>query len=93
MKLIASFFALAALTLVGVGSAFAQEESPSPEEKAHLKAQRWNMWRYDAWLPLGQGERPVTLGEGGTPLLRVERIAAPPFPAPPAPEPVPEVPA
>ena len=52
------------------------ETLPSPEEKAHLKAQRWNMWRYGAWLPLGQGERPVTLGEGGTPLLRVERIAA-----------------
>ena len=52
------------------------ETLPSPEAKAHLKAQRWNMWRYDAWLPLGRGEHPVTLGEGGTPLLRVERIAA-----------------
>jgi threonine synthase len=34
------------------------------------------MWRYDAWLPLREGEHPVTLGEGGTPLLRVERLAA-----------------
>jgi threonine synthase len=41
-----------------------------------LKAQRWTMWRYDGWLPLSQGEHPITLGEGGTPLIRVERIAA-----------------
>ena len=34
------------------------------------------MWRYDGWLPLGSGEHPITLGEGGTPLLRIERIAA-----------------
>ena len=52
------------------------ETLPPPEAKAHLKGQRWNMWRYDAWLPLKQGEHPVTLGEGGTPLLRIERIAA-----------------
>ncbi|HLZ45549.1 MAG TPA: threonine synthase [Gemmatimonadales bacterium] len=49
---------------------------PAPEAKAYLRAQRWTMWRYDGWLPLRDGERPVTLGEGGTPLLRVERIAA-----------------
>jgi len=34
------------------------------------------MWRYDGWLPLARGEHPVTLGEGGTPLLKVERLAA-----------------
>jgi len=34
------------------------------------------MWRYDGWLPLAEGEHPVTLGEGGTPLLKVERVAA-----------------
>jgi threonine synthase len=28
------------------------------------------------WLPLADGEQPVTLGEGGTPLLKAERIAA-----------------
>jgi threonine synthase len=32
------------------------------------------MWRYGAWLPLAEGERPVTLGEGGTPLLGVKRL-------------------
>jgi len=34
------------------------------------------MWRYDGWLPVGPDERPVTLGEGGTPLLRAERVGA-----------------
>jgi threonine synthase len=31
------------------------------------------MWRYRRFLPLLRGERPVTLGEGGTPLLPLER--------------------
>ncbi len=31
------------------------------------------MWRYRRFLPLLPGEAPVTLGEGGTPLLRLER--------------------
>ena len=34
------------------------------------------MWRYREWLPLVDGEAPVTLGEGGTPLLAAPRIAA-----------------
>jgi threonine synthase len=34
------------------------------------------MWRYDAWLPLAEGEHPITLGEGGTPLLKVQRLGA-----------------
>jgi threonine synthase len=33
------------------------------------------MWRYRAFLPLAPGEEPVTLGEGGTPLLRSRRLA------------------
>jgi len=32
------------------------------------------MWRYREWLPLADGEAPVTLGEGGTPLLSVPRV-------------------
>ena len=47
---------------------------PSPEAKTQLRRQRWTMWRYDAWLPLAEGERPITLGEGGTPLLGVARL-------------------
>jgi len=36
----------------------------------------WDMWRYRAVLPLAPGERPVTLGEGATPLLDAPRLAA-----------------
>ena len=31
------------------------------------------MWRFREFLPLGNGEEPVTLGEGETPLLEVRR--------------------
>ena len=31
------------------------------------------MWRYRAWLPLVDGEVPVSLGEGETPLLKLEK--------------------
>jgi len=34
------------------------------------------MWRYREWLPLTSGENPVTLGEGGTPLLEAARLGA-----------------
>jgi threonine synthase len=49
---------------------------PPPESKSLLRRQRWTMWRYDSWLPLAEGEHPVTLGEGGTPLLRAQRVGA-----------------
>ena len=42
-------------------------EGPSPRrDQLH---QRWDMWRYAPLLPLVPDEAPVTLGEGGTPLL------------------------
>jgi threonine synthase len=31
----------------------------------------WTMWRYREMLPVDVGEEPVSLGEGGTPLLRL----------------------
>jgi len=34
------------------------------------------MWRYREWMPLLPDEEPVTLGEGGTPLLPAERLGA-----------------
>jgi threonine synthase len=37
--------------------------------------ERWDMWRYAALLPLHQNERPVSLGEGGTPLLESPALA------------------
>ncbi len=47
---------------------------PSPEAKAQLRSRCWSMWRYREWLPLQADERPVTLGEGATPLLPVDRL-------------------
>jgi len=34
------------------------------------------MWRFRRFLPLAPGEAPVTLGEGDTPLLRLDRVAS-----------------
>ena len=36
---------------------------------------RWDMWRYAAVLPLADGESPVSLGEGLTPLHDVPELA------------------
>jgi threonine synthase len=36
---------------------------------------RWDMWRYAALLPLRDGEQPVSLGEGATPLIEAPRLA------------------
>jgi threonine synthase len=36
---------------------------------------RWDMWRYGAALPLREGEAPVTLGEGCTPMLELPALA------------------
>ena len=50
--------------------------APTPDAKVLLPGRRWTMWRYREWLPLAEGDAPVTLGEGGTPLLTVPRLAA-----------------
>jgi threonine synthase len=47
---------------------------PPAEAKSLLKDRRRNMWRYREWLPLADGEHPITLGEGGTPLLPLNRL-------------------
>ncbi|HEX7122763.1 MAG TPA: threonine synthase [Gemmatimonadaceae bacterium] len=36
---------------------------------------RWDLWRYRAALPLADGEVPVSLGEGATPLIESPRLA------------------
>jgi threonine synthase len=41
-----------------------------------LAGRPWTMWRYREWLPLEAGESPVSLGEGGTPLLDATRIGS-----------------
>src|SRR5207247_1600986 len=50
--------------------------TPAPEGKALLPRRGWTMWRYREWLPLADREAPISLGEGGTPLLTVPRLAA-----------------
>src|SRR5690606_36937961 len=36
---------------------------------------RWDMWRYSSLLPLHDGESPVSLGEGATPLHELPELA------------------
>ena len=52
------------------------DATPGPDVRTRLHEREWTMWRYREWLPLAAGENPVTLGEGGTPLLRVPRLGA-----------------
>jgi threonine synthase len=35
----------------------------------------WTMWRYRAMLPIADGEEPISLGEGATPLVPLSRRA------------------
>jgi threonine synthase len=48
--------------------------APPPSLKGELGARGGGMWRYREFLPLQEGEEPITLGEGSTPLLRVRRL-------------------
>ena len=50
-------------------------ELPSDARDAFAR-RAWTMWRYRELLPLEAGEEPVSLGEGGTPLLRAPRLGA-----------------
>jgi threonine synthase len=43
-------------------------------ERDALAARPWTMWRYREMLPVAEGEEPVTLGEGATPLLPIELL-------------------
>lgn len=47
--------------------------SPIPARDA-LPA-RWDMWRYGAVLPVADGEAPVSLGEGMTPIIELPGLA------------------
>lgn len=44
-------------------------------KRSEVGRRPWNMWRYRELLPLARGEEPVSLGEGGTPLLRSPSLA------------------
>jgi len=48
-------------------------DSPWPTRDAI--GPRWDLWRYRAVLPIRDGEQPVTLGEGATPLLESPTLA------------------
>lgn len=50
--------------------------APGLDAKPLLRERPWTMWRYREWLPLNAGENPITLGEGGTPLLDAPRLGA-----------------
>ncbi len=41
-----------------------------------LEGRPSTMWRYREVMPLAAGEEPISLGEGGTPLLRIPELAA-----------------
>ncbi len=41
----------------------------------NLAGRPWTMWRYREVMPLAADELPVSLGEGGTPLLSLPRLA------------------
>jgi threonine synthase len=45
------------------------------QSREALTARGHTMWRYREFLPLVGDEEPVSLGEGGTPLLRAHRLA------------------
>src|SRR3982750_2598646 len=45
-------------------------------KKETLAARAPNMWRYRELMPLFDGEQPITLGEGWTPLVHARRLGA-----------------
>lgn len=47
---------------------------PPEVKRDRLDELPMGVWRYREFLPAIAGEDPVTLGEGGTPLLRAERL-------------------
>jgi threonine synthase len=48
-------------------------DSAWPDRDAILP--RWDMWRYSPVLPLLDGESPVSLGEGATPMQELPKLA------------------
>lgn len=43
---------------------------------ADLAKRAWTMWRYREVMPLAGDEEPISLGEGGTPLLSAPKLAS-----------------
>ena len=51
------------------------DKLPGPGAKSTYGTRQWSMWRYREWMPLLDGEAPVTLGEGATPMVPVPEFA------------------
>jgi threonine synthase len=51
-------------------------QSATSWDKRSLTGRVANMWRYRELMPLLDGEEPLTLGEGWTPLVHVRRLGA-----------------
>src|SRR4051812_23500277 len=51
-------------------------ESARGWEKSSLGGREATMWRYRELMPLFDGEAPITLGEGWTPLVHARRLGA-----------------
>ena len=51
-------------------------EAAKEWSKASLSGRAANMWRYRELMPLLDGEEPLTLGEGWTPLVHARRLGA-----------------
>jgi threonine synthase len=49
---------------------------PAPALRDTFARRPQTMWRYRELLPIAAGEEPVSLDEGGTPLLRARRLGA-----------------
>src|SRR5260221_14702690 len=52
-------------------------------KKETLAAREPTMWRYRELMPLFDGEQPLTLGEGWTPLIHARRLGGGPRVSPP----------
>jgi threonine synthase len=52
-----------------------QRQPPTVTARAEVRRGH-GMWRFRPFLPLAEGEQPVTLGEGDTPLLRLQHSGA-----------------
>ncbi|MGQ0536027.1 MAG: threonine synthase, partial [Methanobacteriota archaeon] len=51
-------------------------ELPSPKLPSDWRSRPVSAWKYKEFLPLRAGTAPVSLGEGGTPLVSCDRLAA-----------------
>jgi threonine synthase len=51
-------------------------DAARPWTRESLAAREPNMWRYRELMPLFDGEQPITLGEGWTPLIHAKRLGA-----------------